>query len=89
MMTLITIICLVLFIPVLFVRVWPEEAAVILTGIGIVIFGFTYPVGFGITMVVALLIITVCIFYTAWTVKRGRNTRGHSRLWKLRGPLSE
>ena len=43
MLTVFAISFLVLFIPVLFVRAAPEAAA-ILTGIGIIVFGFYYPV---------------------------------------------
>jgi hypothetical protein len=59
MLTIFAISFLVLFIPVLFVRASPEEAAAILTGIGIMVFGFYYPVVFGIAMAVVFLIMTV------------------------------
>ena len=58
MLTIFAISFLVLFIPVLFVRASPEEAAAILTEIGIIVFGFYYPVVFGIAMAVVFLIIT-------------------------------
>jgi hypothetical protein len=59
MLTVFAISSLILFIPVLFVRAAPEEAAAILTGIGIIVFGLYYPVVFGIAMAVVFLIITV------------------------------
>lgn len=53
----------ILFIPVLFLRTSAEEAAAVLTSIGMIVFGFNYPVGFGITMAVVFLIIAVWLGY--------------------------
>ena len=61
MMTMLLVTFLILFIPVLFLRASPEEAAAVLTGSGMIVFGFNYPVGFGITMAVVFLIIAVWI----------------------------
>lgn len=51
MLTVFAISFLVLFVLVHIVRAAPEEAAAILAGIGIIVFGFYYPIVFGVAMV--------------------------------------
>ena len=63
MMTMLLVTFLILFIPVLFLRTSAEEAAAVLASIGMIVFGFNYPVGFGITMAVVFLIIAVWLGY--------------------------
>ena len=56
MTTVLVITFLVLFISVLIVRTSPEQATAVGAGIGMIVFAVSYPVGFGITMAVFLII---------------------------------